>query len=159
MPREPKTPPERPCIILDTREQRPWIFSDAVTVERVGLHTADYSLRGHTSIVAIERKSVADLVQSCASKERERFWECMRRLSQYQHKALIVEGHADEIWCGAYRSQATPKSVMATTLAMHVDFGIAVIWAGDIHQAAWSCEWFLTRIWKREQAKMKEKVA
>jgi ERCC4-type nuclease len=154
--RQPKPQPERPCIILDTREQAPWCFSSAVDIERAGLPTADYSLRGHTDIVAIERKSVSDLVQSCASKERERFWECMRRLGQYQHKCLIVEGSADHIWSGAYRSMATPKSVMATTLAMHVDFGIGVIWAGDVQQAAWSCEWFLTRIWKREQMKKKE---
>lgn len=157
MSRAPKPEPERPCICVDSREQQPWSFSSEVDVERgVTLPTSDYSLRNYTHLVAIERKSISDLVGSCASKERERFWECMRRLKEYEHKALIVEGSADMIWCGSYRSNATPKSVMATTLAMHVDFGIAVIWAGDRQQAAWTCEWMLTRIWKRERAKMKD---
>lgn len=156
--KKPPEPAERPLILVDSREQIPWCFSDSVDTEKVTLPTSDYSLAGATELVAIERKSVADLVQSCASKERERFWECMRRLKEYPYKCLIVEGAADHVWCGTYRSHATPRSVMATTLAMHVDFGIGVIWAGDRQQAAWSCEWFLTRIWKRLRLE-KEKVA
>jgi ERCC4-type nuclease len=148
MPRAAKPLPELPCILKDTREQTPWCFSPAVTWERTSLPTADYSLKGYTDIVCIERKSIADLVMSCASKERERFWESCRRMKEYERRVLIVEGSADDIWAGAYRSQATPRSIMATTLAMHVDFGVAVIWAGDVQQAAWTCEWFLTRLWK-----------
>lgn len=147
-----KTHVELPCICVDSREQLPWSFSPAVRVELgVTLPTSDYSLQGATALIAIERKSIPDLVQSCASKERERFWECMRRLGEYEHKALIVEGSADDVWSGAYRSMATPKSVMATTLAMQIDFGIGVIWAGSRTQAAWSCEWMLTRLHKRLQ--------
>lgn len=145
---------DRPRILVDSREGLPWTFSPAVDVEmNVTLPTSDYSLAGATDICAIERKSIPDLVMSCASKERERFWECMRRLSQYQYKALIVEGSADEIWAGAYRSMAQPKSVMATTLAMQIDFGIGVVWAGTRTQAAWSCEWMLTRLHKRLKMK------
>jgi len=152
-----RAPAERPCILVDSREQLPWKFSPAVLVELgVSLPTSDYSLKGATDIAAIERKSIPDLVMSCASKERDRFWECMRRLSQYQYKALIVEGSADDIWAGAYRSMAQPKSVMATTLAMQIDFGIGVVWAGTRTQAAWSCEWMLTRLHRRLQAKAKE---
>lgn len=149
MPRAPKPEPERPLILIDTRENLPWCFSSNVDTQRATLPTSDYSLAGATELIAIERKSLSDLVMSCASKERERFWECMRRLRDYPHKCLIVEASADDVWAGAYRSEATPKSVMATTLAMHVDFGIGVIWAGDRQQAAWSAEWFLTRLWKR----------
>lgn len=148
-----KVPVELPLILEDTREQTPWSFSDAVRVERVTLPTSDYSLAGATDICAIERKSIPDLVQSCCSKERERFWECMRRLGQLEHKALIVEGSVDDILGGAYRSQANPKSVIATTLAMQIDFGIGVIWAGDRRHAAWSCEWMLTRLFKRLKTK------
>lgn len=152
----PKVAPPKPRCLIDTREQTPWVFSDAVTTERVTLPTSDYSLAGATDICAIERKSIPDLVMSCASKERERFWECMRRLGEYKHKALIVEGSVADIQAGAYRSMASPASVIATTLAMQIDFGVGVIWAGDRKHAAWSCEWMLTRLHKRLLAAAKE---
>jgi ERCC4-type nuclease len=137
-------------VLIDTREKRPWSFSTAVDVETgVTLPTSDYSLAGATDLVALERKSLADLVMSSCSKERERFWDCMRRLSKYKYKALIVEAHAGSVWKRDYRSQATPQSVMATTLALQCDLGIGVIWAGDAGKAAWSAEWMLARIHKR----------
>lgn len=142
----------KPLILVDSREQKPWTFSPAVRVELgVSLPTSDYSLAGGTELVAVERKSIPDLVMSCASKERERFWECMRRLSEYRHKALIVEGAMSDILAGAYRSQASPQSVIATTLAMQIDLGVGVVWAGDRTEAAKCCEWMLVRVWKRLQ--------
>jgi ERCC4-type nuclease len=149
MPRAPKPEPERPCILVDSREQTPFCFSSNVDTQRATLPTSDYSLAGATELIALERKSLSDLVMSCASKERERYMDCMRRLgADYQHKAVIVEGCANDIWNGIYRSQASPKSVIATTLAIHIDYGVPVIWAGDRQQAAWTCEWMLTRLWK-----------
>lgn len=148
-----RKPTELPRVLIDSREQRPWSFSAAVTVETgVNLPTSDYSLAGATELVAIERKSIADLVMSCASKERERFWSCMQRLSLYTHKALIVEGSMADVLAGAYRSMASPQSVIATTLAMQIDLGVGVVWAGDRTEAAKCCEWMLVRVWKRLQA-------
>lgn len=149
MPKPPKPPPLLPLLLVDDREKTPWRFSDRVRTERVHLPTSDYSLAGATDICAIERKSIPDLVMSCASKERERFWECMRRLSAYPHKALIVEGSMNDVLAGAYRSQASPQSVIATCLAMQIDFGIGVIWAGDRTEAAKCCEWMLCRVHRR----------
>lgn len=152
-----KQPAPKPRILVDSREQLPWRFSPAVDVELgVSLPTSDYSLAGATETTAIERKSIPDLVMSCASKERERFWECMRRLSEYKHKALIVEGSMSDILAGAYRSQASPQSVIATTLAMQIDLGVGVVWAGDRTEAAKCCEWMLVRVWKRMQRESKE---
>jgi ERCC4-type nuclease len=152
-----KAPAPKPRVLIDSREQRPWSFSSAVEVElNVSLPTSDYSLAGATDICAIERKSVADLVMSCASKERLRFWDCMKRLSLYRHKALIVEGSMADILAGAYRSMATPQSVIATTLAMQIDLGVGVVWAGDRVEAAKCCEWMLVRIWKRQRVEAAE---
>lgn len=159
MPREPKPPPDKPLILIDTREQTPWCFSDSVDTQRATLPTSDYSLAGATELIAIERKSLADLVMSCASKERERYMDCMRRLgADYEHKAVIVEASAEDVWAGAYRSQASPRSIMATTLAIQIDYHVPVLWAGDRQQAAWSCEWMLTRLWKwiRHQQQKRE---
>jgi hypothetical protein len=53
---------ERPCLLIDSRKQAPLTFSEAVTVE-YGWRCPprDFSLRGFTDSVAIERKSKANV--------------------------------------------------------------------------------------------------
>jgi ERCC4-type nuclease len=82
-------------VLIDTREQRPWKFSPDVTVEVVTLPTGDYSLAGHSDRVAIERKSLADAVQSF-TRERERFEDECRRLRDYELKAIVIEATIDD---------------------------------------------------------------
>lgn len=53
-------------IIVDIREQVPLDFSDYadVRVVRARLWPGDYSVQSATKIIAIERKSVSDLIQT-----------------------------------------------------------------------------------------------
>lgn len=154
--------PELPCVLVDSREQRPLTrhFSELVSVEEnVTLPTGDYSLRGFTHCCAFERKSLADLVMSCASKERERFEDCLTRLSKLEHKAIVVESTQADVWAAAYRSQATPQSIIGSTWAFLERWGIHTEWAGDARGAARFIEWYALRLVKRGRLKMKEKVA
>ena len=63
-------------ILIDTREQAPFAFTHeryaGTTIEAGTLDTGDYSLAGLTDLVAVERKSLPDLV-ACLGRERERF--------------------------------------------------------------------------------------
>lgn len=138
----------RPCILVDSREQAPLVFSDAVDVERgVTLPTGDYSLRGFTEQVAIERKSKADLV-ACVGPERPRFMEQMDRLAAYAVRALVVEASWEELAAGAYVSAMNPKSVTGTLLALVVDRGIPVLLVGGAAEAAEAVERMLLRVAK-----------
>ena len=139
---------ERPCILVDSREQAPLAFSDAVAVEHgVTLPTGDYSLRGFTEQVAIERKSKADLV-ACVGPERVRFMEQMDRLARYPVRALVVEASWAELAAGAYSSQTNPKSVTGTLLAIVVDRGIPTLLVGGAAEAAEAVERMLLRVAK-----------
>ncbi len=60
-PAEPK--PERITAVIDTREQTPLTLSPLLSM-RATLTTGDYSVRGLENVIAIERKSLSDLV-SC----------------------------------------------------------------------------------------------
>jgi DNA excision repair protein ERCC-4 len=51
-------------IIMNTREQRPWTFGGAHRVERAVLPAGDCASARFDSIVAIERRSLDDFVQS-----------------------------------------------------------------------------------------------
>jgi len=160
MPRAAKPPPELPCILVDTREQLPLTryFTGAVAVQSgVTLPTGDYSVRGFTHCCAFERKSLADLVMSCASKERERFEDCLTRLSKLEHKAIVVESTQADVWASAYRSQATPQSIIGSTWAFLQRWGIHTEWAGNARGAARFIEWYALRLVKQEKAKAKMK--
>lgn len=137
-----------PVIVIDTREQTPWTFTLPTIVR--GLPAGDYSVEGHEHAVAVERKSLADFVAS-VTRERERFWRELERLQAYSFAAVIVETGPLEILVGAYRSQAHPRSVWASVLAITHDFGVPVLLAGDRQTAARSAEWLLRR-WHAKHA-------
>jgi ERCC4-type nuclease len=132
-------------VLVDSREKTPWRFSDAATVERVTLPTGDYSIAGFTDRVAIERKSLPDLVM-CVGPERERFLDEMRRLRSYDVRAVVVEASVDDVLAHAYRSNTAPQSVIGTTVAIWADYGVPTVWAGDARNAADLVERLFRRI-------------
>jgi ERCC4-type nuclease len=81
-------------IVVDTREQRPyWTAEDGVVQATLG--TGDYSVVGHTGVVAIERKSVSDLYSSLGGKKgcrRKRLEQEFIRLGAMPWGAVVVEG-------------------------------------------------------------------
>ena len=78
-----------PVIVVDTREQEPWGFCNVPT-ERGTLDTGDYSVRGLEHLVAVERKSLPDLL-GCVGRERDRFKRELQRLRGYRFRLLVIE--------------------------------------------------------------------
>ena len=141
-------PKPRPRILIDTREQTPLRFSEAVDVEMCGLVTGDYALRGATDLVAIERKSKADFV-ACCGPERERFLEQVSRLLLYPTRALVIEATWEELSAGIYRSQMNAKSVTGTVLSL-MQKGLPVLLVGDATAAAEATERLLVRVFNQQ---------
>ena len=80
-------------IIIDTREQRPFDFlsqNGDIEVVKGTLSLGDYSLAGLTDRVAVERKSLADLVM-CLGTERERFQRELMRAAALEAFCVVVE--------------------------------------------------------------------
>lgn len=138
----------RPVILVDTREQTPLLFTDAVATETAGLVTGDYSCRGCTELVAIERKSLPDLV-ACVGVERERFMEQVSRLLAVPIRALVVEATWEALASGAYCSQTNPRSVTGTVLSL-VARGLPVLLVGDARGASEAVERLLVRVFKQQ---------
>ncbi len=153
-----KPPPERPHILIDQREQSPLKFSPAVTTESVLLPVADYSLRGASDYVAIERKRGGELA-SCCGIDRPRFVEQMERLALFPVCHLVIEASFSEISLGIYRSNINPLSVLGTLIAYASDKRVPVWFCEDASGAALCVERILMREFKRLQAKKKEMVA
>ncbi len=129
-----KTPTPQPIILVDSREQAPLLFASLPT-ERATLATGDYSVKGFESDFCIERKSVADLVQS-ATFERERFERELVRMRGYSFRRLLIVGTLADIEAHRYRSQTNPKSVIASVTAFEIRYQLPVCYCPTPEAAA-----------------------
>lgn len=140
---------KHPTILIDKREQRPLRF-EAATEETV-LPVGDYSLRGLSAEVVIERKSLPDLAMCCGA-DRERFIEQIERMRDYRFRALVVEARLTEVSIGAYRSRIEPRSVVGTLIKVAQDLSVPVWFAEDARGAAELVEQMLVREHRRARA-------
>lgn len=122
-----------PVVVIDSREQRAWQFENLPS-ERGTLDTGDYSLRSLTHLVAVERKSLDDLL-ACVGRERDRFRRELQRLRAYRFRALIIEGNYADIERGEWRSQLKPSQVLGSLAAWQCQYELPIWLAGD-HRAA-----------------------
>ena len=120
--------PQMVVAICDTREQLP-LNLEPLQVERDGLDTGDYSVRGLESVVAIERKSLADML-GCIGQERERFDREVMRLLAYPTRAIVIEATWPEIEAGQWRSKVTASAAIGSLLGW-IAAGLPIIMAGD----------------------------
>jgi len=139
-------------IVVDTREQRPYGFGDKVSIQRKALQTGDYSVAGLESEIAIERKSLDDLIQSL-SQQRERFNKELDRLKLYPVRAIICEAAWCHIVTGDYRSKMSPASAYGSVMGI-IAMGIPVIMAGGGMEAERACYSILRIAYNKYQAKL-----
>ncbi|MDL2207532.1 hypothetical protein LJB82_02285 [Desulfovibrio sp. OttesenSCG-928-M16] len=133
-------------VIVDSREQTPFTFAHekyAGTVVEVGaIDTGDYSLAGLTDRVAVERKSLPDLV-ACLGRERERFERELQRAAALDAFAVVVESSWADLAGGQYRSQLNPHSACQSVLAFACRYRIPFLFAGSRAGAEYATWGFL----------------
>jgi DNA excision repair protein ERCC-4 len=100
---------------------------------RATLATGDYSVRGLEHKVALERKSLSDLVM-CVGRERERFEKELQRLMAYETRAVIVEADWAHIELKQYRGLVEPNMVLGSLMGW-VAQGVPLIMCGDAQRA------------------------
>ena len=127
-------------ILVDTREQRELSFP-TFPVERATLPTGDYSARvgalDFRELIAIERKSVADMV-GCIGQSRKRFERELERLAQIRYRALVIEAPAERVALGDLHSKMTSKQIMSSLAAWQMYYNLPVIFMPDrVWAAAW----------------------
>ena len=119
---------EQVTAIIDSREQHPLDLAPLATANGT-LSTGDYSVYGLTDVIAIERKSLSDLL-GCIGQHRERFDRECQRLLAYPTRAIVVESSWPEIESGEWRSKITPNAAIGSLLGWSA-MGIPVLMAGD----------------------------
>lgn len=119
-------------VIIDTREQAPFLFGQYdAQVERGTLPTGDYSLPGFEDRVAIERKSLDDLVGCLKGGNRDRFERELARGRAYELFAVVCEGSWQDVSAGGFRSEMRPQAVLQSIMAFMVRYQVNFIMAGS----------------------------
>lgn len=126
-------------LIQDTREQAGYrdLFRNRCIME--GLNVGDYSAVGLQDRIAVERKSVSDLVGSLTSG-RKRFEEEFRRARSLDYFAVVVEASLSEVLEGCYRSTASPEAIFQSIMSWTVRYGRAFIFCENREIAAKTTE-------------------
>lgn len=118
-------------IITDSREKTPYKFINyPVDVTTGTLNSGDYSLAGFSDLVAVERKTLTDLISSI-SGERKRFTKELERLRGYDTAALVVECRWQTIKAGKYRSKMTPQAATQTLISFMAQYRLPCFFAED----------------------------
>lgn len=135
-------------IIVDSREQAPFPFTDydAEVVEGA-LTAGDYSLLGLESLVAVERKSLPDLI-ACLGRERPRFERELERLRGFESAAVVIESPMAALALGEYRSALNPKAAYESVVCFMCRYKLTFYFAQDRRGAERFTYSFLRHYWR-----------
>ncbi len=126
-------------IIIDTREQMPFLFKGYPCDITVGtLATGDYSVEINGAIIengiTVERKTLNDLI-GALSRGRERFEAELARMKPYSSCAVIVESPFRMLAKGEYTSAMNPYAAVQSVLSMMQKFRVPFLFAESRRQA------------------------
>uniref|UniRef100_A0A6M3LR84 Putative nuclease n=1 Tax=viral metagenome TaxID=1070528 RepID=A0A6M3LR84_9ZZZZ len=114
-------------LVIDTREQAPLFATGSLPkgllVVRDTLSVGDYSVRGFESQIAVERKTIYDLL-TCLGNERERFKRELEKLKDYEWRSIVLEGTEEELLQFHDFSLMHPESVRQSVVSINIRYGI-----------------------------------
>jgi ERCC4-type nuclease len=146
-------------VVIDTREQVPFTFGGyACEVQAGTLTTGDYSLAGLEYRVAVERKSLDDLMGCLVGDGRERFERELARARGLDAFCVVVEASFQDMAEGRYRSRMKPHAALQSILAFQVRHGCQFVWAGTRAGAEYATFHFLRHYLREAQERLKAVV-
>src|SRR3990167_3347079 len=124
-------------IRVDTRERAPlW-----ETAEKTPLDTGDYSVLGLECQVAVERKSISDLLGSLGGKggvRRKRFEAEFARLGAMPRGAVVIEGTMRQIRQAPRFGRITANHAIGAMTSWGARYRVQVTYCNDREEAgAW----------------------
>jgi ERCC4-type nuclease len=132
----------KPVVLIDTRERVPLNFSRFTNwiagESRQKLDAGDYGILGMENVLALERKSLSDLITTLI-QQRQRFFKMCEKLAQCRWRALLVEASYEDIkspYDEEFTTHAHPNAVSGTLDALEAKFGIPVIYTSQYRPLA-----------------------
>ena len=110
-----------PVAIVDTREQNPLSFRRFkgwfTRIEYRALRLGDYSVEGMEENCVVERKDLADLIQSFTTN-RPAFVSRLRRMGELPHILLVITAPLSEIKSEYPYRAANPNRITQSLIAV-----------------------------------------
>jgi ERCC4-type nuclease len=133
------------CLRIDSREQAPLVFdSEYVKSERGCVPVFDYALEGDQNQFSLERKSLADFIQSVVlSKSWKRELEKIRKAQERLLPVVyICEFNFDEIrkydYMQFHSGRVTPQFVYRRIAELIYNLNVHVVFADSREGAAYA---------------------
>ena len=151
---------EQFTIIVDTREQQPWVFDNYVVANKK-LDTGDYSVEGLEHLLAVERKkSISEFANNITES---RFKDVVERLSNIKYSFLLLEFDLQDVLIYPVGStvprrlwdkiKISPSFIMKHLLELQIHHNIKVIFCGDASNAEKMAESILRKVHYIERVK------
>jgi hypothetical protein len=147
-------------IIIDTREQKPWEFSNHATANHK-LDTGDYSIQGLESILAIERKR--NISEFANNITESRFTDVVDRLSKTKYSFILFEFDMKDVMNYPIGSnipkrlwnkiRISPAFIIKHIVDLQVEHNIKIIFCGDSSNAEKIALSLMRKIYKKENIK------
>jgi ERCC4-type nuclease len=126
-------------VIIDNKEQKPLEFKNSVSKH---MKTGDYSIlyRGidYSNKIALERKSIADLISTLSSGHK-RFKKELERALNLEYFAIIIEGPYFDVlhknYSGARFSKMPGYTITSILFTLHVKYDINVFFAQNRNES------------------------
>jgi len=133
-------------ILIDTREKLPFQFGNDVETFNTKLEVGDYSLQGLEHLVAVERKSLDDFINSTIHNKR-RFTQNLIDLTRMDHKAIVVEASLRDVFMHRYKSKIHNQAVFGIVAAITGKWKIPVFFWENHAYGQMMVEKYLKAIW------------
>ena len=145
-------------VIIDTREQQPWEFSNYAVANRK-LDTGDYSIEGLEHLLCVERKkSVSEFANNIVES---RFKDVVMRMSQLKYSFLLLEFDLQDILIYPVGStvpkrmwnkiKISPAFLLKSILESQLNHNIIVYFCGNSHDAEKLAEYIFKKIYYIEK--------
>lgn len=131
-------------IVIDTREQLPYIFDNSMLKT---LKTGDYSILGLENDVAVERKTKEDAYGSCGAR-RVRFEKEIVRLSKFDYAAVVIEASLSSLLTPPSYTKVRPLVVVNSFVSWSVKYGVHVFFASNREYGRNLVQLILQKYWK-----------
>jgi ERCC4-type nuclease len=137
-------------VIVDTREQKPYLFKRCGNIERCvrkKLDHGDYQIDNLPNLITIERKKDVNELILNLTKHRKRFIAELERMQSSKYRFVIVEDYWSSIWKSSF-SKASPNSIFGSIVAFEIRYGVHFVFCGNRRFAMSMTRQLLTRAYK-----------
>lgn len=145
-------------IIIDTREQQPWKFSEMSSVNKK-LDTGDYSIEGLEDVFVIERKkATGELSVNLFGKDWKRFQRELVRMKDFKFAFLFCEFSMEDILrfpegSGISKKaiatmKITSRLIMEKMSTIESTYGVRLVYCKDAFEAQMKAEQLFRKVIK-----------